>query len=515
MHNLQRSVYTCLKGRPPGVLSCGYPLRVIDLAYSYPLQSLQGGCWFKLICGASFQHLPAVRNLTLAYALAGADCIDVAADPAVVAAARDGIRAMTALARDRSVHDPEASVYLPWLMVSLNDGEDPHFRKVTFDPERCPPDCHRPCEPICPAQAIVFSANSSSSLAPALTPPQSSTCQGEGGAEVPLLTQEGLRGVRASSPSFLFDSSSPPSGVIRDRCYGCGRCIPVCPIQHIEPQSYVVSPEAIAPALLPQVDAIEIHTQVGRTDEFRALWHKIRPYIDHLKLVAVSCPDNPMADSRNAFVDYLRSLHQIMTDDGQQPLPGALLWQTDGRPMSGDIGKGTTHAAVRLAQKAIAAQLPGFVQLAGGTNAHTVPTLRQLRLLSHPPLAGVAYGSYARKLLSPVLDGLAESQESAPVHHPEHRPAPFPQAPFPQAPFPQRPISSHAPLSNGLETVPELLREAVHLATSLVSPLKGLTQGRGAIAPLPAKTTVSVMNHPPPPVADGSASVGSSYTPHG
>ena len=57
----------------------------------FPLQSLQKGHWFKLICGASYQHLPAVRNLSLAYALAGADCIDVAADAAVVAAAKEGL----------------------------------------------------------------------------------------------------------------------------------------------------------------------------------------------------------------------------------------------------------------------------------------------------------------------------------------------------------------------------------------------------------------------------------------
>ncbi|NER08760.1 MAG: 4Fe-4S ferredoxin, partial [Okeania sp. SIO3C4] len=52
-----------------------------------PLISLKKGHWFKLICGASFQHLPTVRNLTLAYTLAGADCIDVAADPAAIASA--------------------------------------------------------------------------------------------------------------------------------------------------------------------------------------------------------------------------------------------------------------------------------------------------------------------------------------------------------------------------------------------------------------------------------------------
>ncbi|MGD1896038.1 MAG: hypothetical protein ACFB16_03700 [Phormidesmis sp.] len=52
-----------------------------------PLDALRSGRWFKLICGASYQSLPMVRNLALAYALAGVDCIDVAADLAVVAAA--------------------------------------------------------------------------------------------------------------------------------------------------------------------------------------------------------------------------------------------------------------------------------------------------------------------------------------------------------------------------------------------------------------------------------------------
>ena len=60
---------------------------------SYPLHSLEAGNWFKLICGASFQDLSAVRNLALSYSLAGADCIDVAADPAVITAAKEGIAA--------------------------------------------------------------------------------------------------------------------------------------------------------------------------------------------------------------------------------------------------------------------------------------------------------------------------------------------------------------------------------------------------------------------------------------
>ncbi|HBL14801.1 MAG TPA: 4Fe-4S ferredoxin, partial [Cyanobacteria bacterium UBA11162] len=121
----------------------------------YPLRSLREGHWFKLICGASFQYLPAVRSLTLAYTLAGADCIDVAADPAVIAATQEALQVATHL-EDEAQARGWGRRSRPWLMVSLNDGEDPHFRKAEFDPNLCPTDCPRPCEKICPAQAIVF-----------------------------------------------------------------------------------------------------------------------------------------------------------------------------------------------------------------------------------------------------------------------------------------------------------------------------------------------------------------------
>ncbi|MGK7891364.1 MAG: circadian clock protein LdpA [Leptolyngbyaceae cyanobacterium] len=373
------------------------------------MQSLQESRWFKLICGASFQHLPAVRSLTLAYGLAGADCIDVAADPVVVAAARDGIRSLHEVrhrfpdlpvghGRGQQDFRPTIVRSVPWLMVSLNDGDDPHFRKATFDPARCPVDCDRPCETICPTHAIAFADG----------PPDRSM---------------------AHPPAI-----SEPSGVIRDRCYGCGRCVQVCPVQQITTDSYTVSAGAIAPEVLPLVDAVEIHTQIGRTDAFAALWQHLQPYLPSLKLIAVSCPGG------EGFVEYLRSLYAIMTDGGCQPLPCPNLWQTDGRPMSGDIGRGTTHAAIRLAQQAIAAELPGLIQLAGGTNDYTVPKLRTLGLLPHPSLAGVAYGSYGRKILTPVLDVL-EQRQGDQRHYP-------------------------------LESAPDLLQAAVHSAHWLVSQIK-------------------------------------------
>ena len=321
------------------------------MLYPSPLNSLARGTWFKLICGASFGHLPAIHNLAIAYTLAGADCIDVAADLAVITAAKDGMRIAQKVARlSQNWEDP--TMELPWLMVSLNDGVDPHFRKAQFDPAQCPADCLRPCERICPADAI--------------------------GA----------------------------AGVIESRCYGCGRCLPICPLGLITTRDRTATPSSIIPYISDEdgIDAIEIHTQTGHLEDFQQLWSILAPVAHHLKLLAISCPDS------SELIPYLRSIHAtIAATYHPHPLPFTLIWQTDGRPMSGDIGAGTTHAAIKLGEKVLAANLPGYVQLAGGTNHYTVPKLRERQLL--PPTTtrhvhGVAYGSYARVLLSPILDKL-------------------------------------------------------------------------------------------------------------
>ena len=307
--------------------------------------------------------------------MAGADCIDVAADPAVIAAAQAGLQAAKSLAMDARKRGFDYKGNSPFLMVSLNDGEDPHFRKAEFSPTECPTDCPRPCERICPAQAIVFNS-----------------------------TKEDF------------------SGVISEKCYGCGRCIPVCPYEIIYTSSYISTPGAIAPLVISTgVDAVEIHTQVGRLAEFEQLWQAISPWADQLKLLAISCPDG------EGMTDYLRALYDLIA-----PLKGALIWQTDGRPMSGDIGNGTTLAAVKLGQKVLAAKLPGYVQLAGGTNSYTVAKLKAMGLLkraggdegaggattssfpssSSSPISGIAYGSYARVLLSPILEQLENKEVS-------------------------------------------------------------------------------------------------------
>jgi Fe-S-cluster-containing hydrogenase component 2 len=352
------------------------------------LQSLVDGNWFKLICGASYQHLPAIRSLALAYSLAGADCIDVAADKAVVFAAQEGI---TVAAKLRS--SKHLAFKQPLLMVSLNDDEDPHFRKAEFDVTQCPKDCPRPCETICPAGAI------------------------------------------------------NDRGIIDNLCYGCGRCLPICPENLIVTRSYVSTPQTVIPLIEKMdIDAVEIHTQSGHLPQFNRLWQTIKLVVPKLKLLAISCPDAPNA------IAYLRSLHELIS-----PLPCPLIWQTDGRPMSGDIGSGTTHAAVKFATKIIKANLPGYIQLAGGTNSYTITKLKSAGMLKNlsdnqnrngfnpKKVAGVAYGSYARSLLLPILEQL------------------------------ENPNNVNHQFNCGTQTLennPELLQQAVDKAHSLVTQIK-------------------------------------------
>ncbi|CAN0389697.1 unnamed protein product [Pylaiella littoralis] len=223
-----------------------------------PAESLRRGEWFKLICGASFEDLPAVRDLALVYTLAGADCIDVAAEEAVIEAARDGVLAAVGVAE--AIGKPMLDA--PWLMMSVNDDEeDPHFRKAAFDPTLCPTDCPRPCETVCPADAVVF---------PDSAPPPAQ---------------------RAAMVDELFGASAG-GGVLGPRCYGCGRCIAVCPPGIIRAEKYKRSPSVVR-ELLEKVDGVEIHTK-GDLARFRDLWEGCIASAasrSGFKVVAVSFPD--------------------------------------------------------------------------------------------------------------------------------------------------------------------------------------------------------------------------------
>ncbi|MFQ6538922.1 MULTISPECIES: LdpA C-terminal domain-containing domain [Aphanothece] len=306
-----------------------------DLPARTPALALAQGRWVKWIGGASNNDLAAIEDLTGLYVLAGVHCVDVAADAAVVAAARRGITWAMAQGASR-----------PWLMVSLSDGVDPHFRKAWFDPLACPPSCPRPCERVCPALAIGMEA-----------------------------------------------TGAP--GVLQERCYGCGRCLPACPLGLIEERHQLLTPEDLPPLLRDLApDAVEIHTQPGRLEAFQ---QRVT------QLVASGVPLRRVAVSAAAEVSAAELWQRFAALRHHGFLP---LWQLDGRPMTGDVGDGTARAAVQLLRARRTELPPGPLQLAGGTNGRTLPLLQRQPDLARS-CAGVAFGGVARRCLQPLLQEAA------------------------------------------------------------------------------------------------------------
>ena len=112
-----------------------------------------------------------------------------------------------------------------------------------------------------------------------------------------------------------------------------------------------------------------------------------------LRRLAVSCglEAHGMAAEQLATTFWHR--HSRLRCRGFSPL-----WQLDGRPMSGDVGAGTARSAVQLWRAMRSIAPPGPLQLAGGTNHHT---LQHLNRDERP--AGIAFGGVARRLLLPLL----------------------------------------------------------------------------------------------------------------
>ena len=341
----------------------------------------------KLIGGASNQDLAAIEDLAGLYSLVGVHCLDLAADPAVVAAARRGISWAEIRGAAR-----------PWLMVSLSDGADPHFRKAWFDPARCPPSCPRPCARVCPALAIPSLPRTAAASLGRIDGPEPRSGSSERSGSSPL-----------SAPGSGAPAAAAP-GVVADRCYGCGRCLPICPLGLIEEREQHL-PAAQVAALLAQLqpDAVELHTRIGRAEAFAERLAQVCAAGVPLQRLAVSCglesaltlagdgPAMPMP-TPEALAQELWQRHGQLQQAGLAPL-----WQLDGRPMSGDVGAGTARAAVQLLSAVAPLAPPGPLQLAGGTNERTLPLVRRLDPALGRAVAGVAFGSVARARLQPLL----------------------------------------------------------------------------------------------------------------
>jgi len=236
----------------------------------------------------------------------------------------------------------------PGLMISISDGKDIHFRKAKFDPKICPPDCSRPCEQICPTFAI------------------------------------------------------NENGVNKNKCYGCGRCIKSCPLNLISEYEYRLSQNSLKEILQTiKPDAVEIHTEIDRKESFKNVLSIINDSKVKLQKISVSCGLSQSNTSPEALANAFWERYEILKEHNVQ-----LIWQLDGRPMTGDIAPTAARAAVKLWEKINSLLPPGLIQLAGGTNGSTYKFLKNDQIPD-----GIAFGSVARKLVQPLIEDAFKSNK--------------------------------------------------------------------------------------------------------
>jgi len=180
----------------------------------------------------------------------------------------------------------------PGLMISISDGSDIHFRKAKFDPLKCPPSCQRPCEKVC--------------------------------------------------PTFAIDNF----GIKESKCYGCGRCLNSCPLNLISEYEYNLSKNDLASTLQKiRPNAVEIHTEINRLDSFTKVVSILKSSGMNLDKISISCGLNQSFKKAQEPEDLLKAFWERYEILNELDIP--LIWQLDGRPMSGDLAPTTSRDAVK------------------------------------------------------------------------------------------------------------------------------------------------------------------------
>lgn len=174
------------------------------------------------------------------------------------------------------------------------------------------------------------------------------------------------------------------------RCIGCGACAKVCPVKAV---SIISEPEPFSRVLPPLLklglDSLELHAVTEDEDLAFAQWNELQDvYGGMLSL----CIDRSRLGDRQLLSRVKRFI-------GKRK-PYSTIIQADGAPMSGcDDRDATTLQALGTAQIVDRAGLPVFLMLSGGTNSKTARLAKLFEIKSH----GVALGSYARKIVAPLI----------------------------------------------------------------------------------------------------------------
>ena len=102
-------------------------------------------------------------------------------------------------------------------------------------------------------------------------------------------------------------------------------------------------------------NAVEIHTEINRFDSFTKVVSILKSCETKLDKISISCGLNQSVKNSQEPEDLLKALWERYEILSELNIP--LIWQLDGRPMSGDLAPTTSRDTVKLFEK-IGSDLP-------------------------------------------------------------------------------------------------------------------------------------------------------------
>ncbi len=313
------------------------------------LKSLENKHYHKLIIGAALKDFESIENYAYLFTHAQANAIDISAFPLSLISTQRGIaKAIT--------ENPELSK--PLIMVSVNIGEDPHFRRIELNTDTCT-ECLL-CIPSCPANAF----------------------------------------------SLIHDKFNYEPNL----CYGCSNCLPYCNYDALSFENWnSSSPETISELIALGATAFEIHLSPD-LEAFKDFYSKLpanNKILESFSIGSGLLDAEQLIDTAITIVKTVRDKYQ-----GTHPL----VLQTDGIPLSGardlysleqsgyklEAEDNKDLVSIENARIVIEALDKAglrdsvYVQISGGSTERSLAKAHAIGI----PIAGVAIGSYARKKLN-------------------------------------------------------------------------------------------------------------------
>lgn len=306
------------------------------------ITALEKHQYHKLIIGAALKDHKAIENYSYLFTHAEANVIDISAFPHSVISAKVGIQ--------KAIKE-NPQLEKPTIMVSVNIGKDPHFRRIEVDFDNCT-NCLL-CVPSCPSDAFSI-----------------------------------------KEQKLKYDI---------DLCFACSNCLDDCSFDALHYNDWsAYRPETFGELAELGAGAFEIHLN-NDLDAFKNFYRSLDKLPeDFIQSFSIGSEMMNKKELLEASSTIIKEVY-----DAYGPSKEIIL-QVDGIPISGakDLKQEKDMVSIESAKLVLehlfdqAPANPVYLQLAGGIDEKSLAKA----FLSSAPVNGVAIGSSARKKLQETLD---------------------------------------------------------------------------------------------------------------